>query len=262
MTRVRSKPTRNGNGKRAATEPDRRSGSLALRRAVEPATPGQRRYVRAIRRNDITVCDGPAGTGKTFLAAGVAVHDITAELGPLDGDRERRRRIVVCRPAVNAGEDLGFKPGPVEKKMAGYVAPVYEAIELHSRDEQEYRRLTDPKEGIVRVVPFETMRGVTFRHAWVILDEAQNTTPRQMELFLGRIGEGSRLVIVGDREQSDLIDRHGAPIPNGLEHALSLEGCRFRRGRVGIVHLGLEDCVRHDLIAEILRHYAELRRAE
>lgn len=233
---------------------------LPIRRRIEPGTPGQVAYHKSLCTSDIVIVDGPAGTGKTFLAAGVAVHSIVANLDR--GDDLGRRKIIITRPAVEAGERLGFAPGSIDKKMAQWVAPMFEAIKLHSRDEDEYRRLTGP-EGIVQIVPFATMRGWTFRDSWVILDEAQNTTPHQMEMFLGRMGEGSRLVIAGNVRQSDLprYERHsGRLVRNGLELALEFEGRRFERGKVAVHRLTLADIMRHDLIAEVLTHVEEIHR--
>lgn len=235
-----------------AQPPQRHSGRLALRRVVEPGTPGQAAYVRALRCSDITVVDGPAGTGKTFLPAGVAIHELvsTAE----SGAPGRRDKLILCRPAVTAGEELGFTPGSLDKKIAPFLAPVLEAVRLFSRDEDEYRTLTHPIEGVVQAVTIGHMRGRTFRDAWVILDEAQNTTEQQIELFLGRIGPNTRLVIAGDTRQSDLRGTR-----NGLELALALDDYRFEKGRVSVCTLGWEDVMRHDLIAEVLRATAKIR---
>lgn len=241
----------------APSRPERRSGRLAIRQVVEPATPGQAAYVRAMRASDITICDGPAGTGKTFLAAGVAIAEIASAAE--SGANGRRERLIVCRPAVEAGERLGFAPGSIERKIAPYLEPIMEAIRLHSRDEDEFRSLVHPQNGVVQVCTFAHMRGRTFRDAWVILDEAQNTTEQQMEMFLGRMGRNTRLVVCGDIQQSDLIGRRGEPVPNGLGLALQLNGRRFERGRVAVVGLTWADVVRHDLIAEVLRATAEIR---
>jgi phosphate starvation-inducible PhoH-like protein len=233
--------------------------SLILRPPVEPATRGQRRYVRAIQESDITICDGRAGTGKTFLAAGVALHEMvgTAHYDP----ESRAGSIIICRPAVEAEEKLGFLPGNADRKIAPYLAPVMEAIRLFSKDDDEFKALTDPKVGIVRSIPLAHLRGHTFRDAIVIMDEAQNTTPGQMEMFLTRMGENSRLIIVGDSTQGDLRTPRGEPIPNGLAMVIgSLEGKTFRRGRVTVCRLGLADIMRRGLIAEVLEAIEETRR--
>jgi len=221
--------------------------STLLRRPVEAGTAGQVKYVRAIRESDITVVNGLAGTGKTFLAAGLGVHAL------LSGDKGNHiRRIIITRPTVTAGEELGFLPGGVPEKIDPFTAPIFEAIRKFCKDQAEYEKLVDPKGGLVEIVPIAFMRGRTFDNAFVILDEAQNTTPEQMFMFLTRMGKHCKVVITGDVTQSDLDDELGDKF-NGLELCLErLPRGKFTKGKVSTCHLGIEDIMRNDLIAEVI----------
>ena len=203
-------------------------------RALRPKTAGQRRYVEAIRRNTITFGIGPAGTGKTYLAMAMAVAALK---------RREVARIVLTRPVVEAGESLGFLPGTLEEKLDPYVRPLYDAL-FDMTDVERGRALID--QGVIEIAPLAFMRGRTLNDAFVILDEAQNTTPEQMKMFLTRLGFGSRFVVTGDASQRDL---HGR---SGLESA--------RRVLAGVddiafVELGRNDIVRHTLVAKIVDAY-------
>jgi phosphate starvation-inducible PhoH-like protein len=206
------------------------------KRQIQPRSPTQREYVEAIRDRDLVFGLGPAGTGKTYLAVAMAVSMLAA------GSVER---IILSRPAVEAGERLGFLPGDLKEKVDPYLRPLYDALNDMMPGEQIANRLSA---GEIEVAPLAFMRGRTLAHAFVILDEAQNTSPMQMKMFLTRLGEGSRMVITGDLTQIDLPNG----VPSGLRDAIEtlngVEGVRF-------VHFTDRDVVRHDLVARIVRAY-------
>jgi phosphate starvation-inducible protein PhoH and related proteins len=202
---------------------------------IAPKTFGQKRYVDAIRRSTVTFAIGPAGTGKTYLAVAVAVRAL----------QERQiSRIILTRPAVEAGERLGFLPGTLYEKIDPYMRPLYDALyEMTGPD--TLPRLME--RGIVEVAPLAFMRGRTLNDSFIILDEAQNTSPEQMQMFLTRLGFGSKAVVNGDATQVDL---QGGP--SGLsvveEILTDIEGISF-------VHLGGKDVVRHQIVQEIVEAY-------
>jgi len=209
-----------------------------LRRVIQPKTSGQRDYLQAIHQNDIVVGIGPAGTGKTYLAVAAAVDALA---------RHRVRRIVLARPAVEAGESLGFLPGDLQEKVDPYLRPLYDALEdMMPRDRVQKAIETR----IIEIAPLAYMRGRTLSDAFVILDEAQNATGMQMKMFLTRLGVNSRAVITGDKTQIDLANREDS----GL---LQVE--RILPGIDGIAFCYLEDTdvVRHRLVRDIIRAYAE-----
>ena len=204
-------------------------------RAIRPKTPGQKRYIDAIRANTVTFCLGPAGTGKTYLAMAMAVAALK---------RRQVGRIVLARPVVEAGESLGFLPGTLEEKLDPYVRPLYDAL-FDMCDMEKGNALIE--QGVIEIAPLAFMRGRTFNDAFVILDEAQNTTPEQMKMFLTRLGFGSRFVVTGDASQRDL------PGVSGLESARrALEGVED----ISFVELARTDIVRHALVARIVDAYA------
>jgi phosphate starvation-inducible PhoH-like protein len=205
---------------------------------IGPETRGQRAYVEAIKQHDIVVGIGPAGTGKTYLAMAVAVATLQAH---------GCKRIVLTRPAVEAGERLGFLPGDLVEKVNPYLRPLYDAL----FDLMDVRRAgAFVKDGLIEVAPLAFMRGRTLNDAFVILDEAQNTTVEQMKMFLTRIGQSSRAVVTGDVTQVDLPD----DVPSGLIHAESiLQGVPG----LGFARLERVDIVRHPLVQEIVRAYDE-----
>jgi phosphate starvation-inducible PhoH-like protein len=204
-------------------------------RTVKAKTSGQRRYVEAIRDNVITFCLGPAGTGKSWLAVAMAVQALQAK---------RVQRIILTRPAVEAGERLGFLPGDLAAKIDPYLRPLYDA--LHDMVGAEHARSLLERQ-IVEVAPLAFMRGRTLNNSFVILDEAQNTTPEQMKMFLTRIGFGSKVVITGDTTQVDLAG--GKSGLGGLEAMLSdVDDLRF-------IHLDGSDVVRHKIVADIVAAY-------
>jgi phosphate starvation-inducible protein PhoH and related proteins len=207
-------------------------------RTVRPKTAGQKRYVDAIRRNVITFGLGPAGTGKSWLAVACAVHALQAK---------EVQRIILTRPAVEAGERLGFLPGDLMAKVDPYLRPLYDAL----GDMVEAEGMAKLVERhAVEVAPLAFMRGRTLNGSFIILDEAQNTTPEQMKMFLTRIGFGSKVVITGDMTQIDLQgNRSGL---HGLEPILAgIDGLEF-------VHLTGSDVVRHRIVADIVAAYERL----
>jgi phosphate starvation-inducible PhoH-like protein len=203
-------------------------------------TPNQLTYLASIRSHDITVGVGPAGTGKTFLAVACAVDAL---------ERSEVQRIVLTRPAVEAGERLGFLPGDLAQKVDPYLRPLYDAL----YDLMGVDRVTKAFEkGQLEIAPLAFMRGRTLNHAFVILDEAQNTTPEQMKMFLTRIGFGSRAVVTGDVSQIDL--------PRG-SHSGLVDAVRVLRRTPGIAitHFDASDVVRHPLVARIVEAYDAAR---
>jgi phosphate starvation-inducible PhoH-like protein len=209
-----------------------------LRRAIVPKTQGQRDYLQAISTHDIVVGIGPAGTGKTYLAVAKAVEALA---------RKRVRRIILARPAVEAGESLGFLPGDLQAKVDPYLRPLYDALEdmmPHDRVQKALESRT------IEIAPLAYMRGRTLSDAFIILDEAQNATNAQMKMFLTRLGVNSKTVVTGDKTQIDLPKREESGLIQ-IERVLpGIEGIAFR-----YLHEG--DVVRHRLVREIIRAYAE-----
>jgi phosphate starvation-inducible PhoH-like protein len=203
---------------------------------LQGRTPNQLRYIRNILSHDISFGIGPAGTGKTFLAVACAVDAL---------ERSAVQRIVLTRPAVEAGERLGFLPGDLAQKVDPYLRPLYDAL----YDLMGYERVAKAFEkSSIEVAPLAFMRGRTLNHAFVILDEAQNTTPEQMKMFLTRIGFASRAVVTGDVSQIDL--------PRGAESGLIDAERVLRRVRgIAVTHFGAADVVRHPLVARIVEAY-------
>jgi phosphate starvation-inducible PhoH-like protein len=211
---------------------------------VRPLTPNQGAYVEAIRSHDVVFGIGPAGTGKTYLAVAEAVASLRAR---------RHRKLVLTRPAVEAGERLGFLPGDFQAKINPYLRPLYDALGELLRF-GEVQRSVD--RDVIEIVPLAYMRGRTLKHAFIILDEAQNTTPAQMKMFLTRMGADSKVVVTGDVTQTDL--------PEGVSSGL-VEAARILEGTPGVsvVRLGRQDVVRHPVVQRIVDAYeAEERRRE
>ncbi|TDP73228.1 phosphate starvation-inducible PhoH-like protein [Roseateles toxinivorans] len=214
-------------------------GAITLRtRRAELAgrTPNQHDYLRKILSHDITFGLGPAGTGKTFLAVACAVDAL---------ERNTVQRIILTRPAVEAGERLGFLPGDLAQKVDPYLRPLYDAL----YDLMGFERVTKAFEkGLLEIAPLAFMRGRTLNHAFVILDEAQNTTPEQMKMFLTRIGFGSKCVVTGDTSQIDL--------PKGMASGLvDAERVLSDVDGIAMTHFTAADVVRHPLVARIVRAY-------
>ncbi len=203
---------------------------------VGPRSPGQTAYINLLSRHEMVFAIGPAGTGKTYLAVAQAV----AMLGT-----GRVDRIVLSRPAVEAGERLGFLPGDMKEKVDPYLRPLYDALQDLMPGDQMTRRMTA---GEIEIAPLAFMRGRTLSHAFVILDEAQNTTPVQMKMFLTRMGEGTHMVVTGDLSQVDLPVGTRSGLADALE---TLEGV----AGIGVARFAVNDVVRHPLVARIVEAY-------
>ena len=205
-------------------------------KAVTPRTAGQAGYVEAMKKNDLVFCLGPAGSGKTYLAVAMAVNALR---------REQVRKIVLARPAVEAGEKLGFLPGDMLEKVNPFLRPLLDALEelLGSESAARYK-----ERDVIEVVPLAFMRGRTLNDTFIILDEAQNTTVTQMKMFLTRMGVGSKIVVTGDATQNDL--------PVGVTSGLTDAADRLCGAKgIGCVELKATDIVRHPLVKRIVEAY-------
>jgi len=205
-------------------------------KAIRPKTVGQKRYVDAIRRSTITFSIGPAGSGKTYLAMAAAVRAL---------QQKEVSRVILCRPAVEAGEKLGFLPGTLYEKINPYMRPLYDAL-YDMMDPEQLSRLTE--RGTIEISPLAFMRGRTLNDSFIILDEAQNTTPEQMKMFLTRLGFGSKVVVTGDITQIDL--------PAGSHSGLNIvREILTDIGGLEFVYLTSKDVVRHKIVQEIVEAY-------
>jgi phosphate starvation-inducible PhoH-like protein len=203
---------------------------------IQPKTKGQARFIKVIREHDIVFAAGPAGTGKTFMAVAMAVQALEKKL--VD-------RVILCRPAVESGESLGFLPGVISEKIAPYMRPLHDSLSIMLRTE----KLREYWEGnSIEIAPLAYMRGRTLSRSFVILDEAQNTTVAQMKMFLTRLGPGTRAIVNGDESQVDLGPREKSGFSHARRILTGIEG-------IGHIELGLEDVVRHRLVREIIRAY-------
>ena len=211
-------------------------GISARHRLIKPKTLGQKKYVDSIRKNLVTFGIGPAGTGKTYLAVALAAFYLK--------NREVER-IILTRPAVEAGEKLGFLPGDLQEKIDPYLRPLYDALaDMFGYD--QFQKLIE--RNIIEVAPLAYMRGRTLEESFIILDEAQNTTREQMKMFLTRMGNHSRVVVNGDATQIDLVDRRMSGLTEAEKILAGVKG-------VGMVHFSDEDVVRHDMVGRIIRAY-------
>lgn len=212
-------------------------------RLIRPQTPNQRRLVELMNKNDMVFAIGPAGTGKTYTGVALAVKALK---------EKQVRRIILTRPAVEAGENLGFLPGDLKEKLDPYMQPLYDAL----RDMIPHEKLESfIEKGTIQIAPLAFMRGRTLDHAFVILDEAQNTTHAQMKMFLTRMGKNAKFMVTGDPGQIDLPKR----VISGLKEAIlvlqDVEG-------VGILHLDDKDVIRHKLVKKIIAAYKRIENAE
>jgi len=208
----------------------------APKKSVVPYTRGQRRYIEAMSKNDLTFCAGPAGTGKTYLAVAFAVSMLR---------KKQIRKIVLARPAVEAGEKLGFLPGDLQAKVNPYLRPLFDSLE-DMMEFAQMRKFIDMD--IIEVIPLAFMRGRTLNEAAIICDEAQNTSPSQMLMFLTRMGRGSKMIITGDTTQVDLEKGQKSGMLDAMETLASTE-------RIALIGLDETDIVRHNLVQNIVQAY-------
>jgi phosphate starvation-inducible PhoH-like protein len=223
----------------ASTNTQENSGSILVYRrsaTIRPKTAGQEAYVRAIEENDLCFCLGPAGTGKTYLAVAVALSLL--KTGKL-------KRIVLARPAVEAGEKLGYLPGDMQAKVNPYLRPLFDAMHDMMEFEQIKRFMVND---VIEVIPLAFMRGRTLNSAAIILDEAQNATPQQMLMFLTRLGHHSKMIVTGDDSQSDLGDGDKSGLVDAVRRLQGTEG-------IAVVRLTQDDIVRHRLVTRIVQAY-------
>jgi phosphate starvation-inducible PhoH-like protein len=207
-------------------------------RAVRPRTDGQARYVRAMQENDLTLCVGPGGTGKTYLAVAIAVGLLR---------RAQVKKIALVRPAVEAGERLGFLPGDIAAKVNPYLRPLFDSLHDMMEAEQVKRYMDND---IIEIVPLAYMRGRTLNQAVIILDEGQNTSVPQMKMFLTRMGHGSTIIVTGDVTQIDLPKQTRSGLSDAIQRLRDIPG-------IAIVHLSENDIVRHPLVQQVVRAYEE-----
>jgi phosphate starvation-inducible protein PhoH and related proteins len=218
--------------------PGSRIALPGVRRVIQPKTPGQAEYLQKIAEHDIVVGVGPAGTGKTYLAVAMAVDALM---------KKRVKRIVLARPAVEAGESLGFLPGDMQAKVDPYLRPLYDALDEMMPQERVAKAL---ETRTIEIAPLAFMRGRTLGDAFVILDEAQNATNLQMKMFLTRLGVNSKIVITGDKTQVDLPSREQSGLFQVERILPGIEGIAFH-------YFTEQDVIRHRLVREIIKAYAE-----
>lgn len=207
---------------------------------IMPKTIGQLKYIRSMRKNDITICFGPAGTGKTYLAVALAIEYLK---------QERVSRIILTRPAVEAGETLGFLPGDLKEKLFPYLRPLYDALfEMIEAEKVEHLIET----GVIEIAPLAYMRGRTLNDSFIILDEAQNSSSMQMKMFLTRLGFNSKIAITGDITQIDLKTNMRSGLVEVKNLLKNIEG-------ISVTELGVKDIIRHHLVQKIINAYKKGR---
>jgi phosphate starvation-inducible PhoH-like protein len=222
----------------AGKQPSQAISVYAQKKIIEPSTKGQLKYVETMLRNDVTFCIGPAGTGKTYLAVAVAVSMLK---------KKQIRRIVLARPAVEAGEKLGFLPGDIQAKVNPYLRPLFDALE----DMMDFAQMKKFMElDIIEIIPLAFMRGRTLNDAAIICDEAQNTSSLQMLMVLTRLGLGSKMIITGDITQVDLEKGKTSGMVEAVAKLRRIKG-------IGYVELAQMDIVRHKLVQNIVRAYGK-----
>ena len=212
-------------------------------KSIQPKTLGQKEYIKLIQNNDITFGIGPAGTGKTYLAVAMAVKAFK---------KDEVSRIILTRPAVEAGESLGFLPGDLKDKVDPYLRPLYDAL-FDMIGPDKFNKYLE--RGTIEVAPLAFMRGRTLDNAFIILDEAQNTTPEQMKMFLTRLGFGSKAVVTGDITQTDLPDKKKSGLVQATRILKDIPG-------IGSITLSDRDVVRHELVQRIIRAYDKFDKEE
>lgn len=226
-------------GESAPTRPVESIQTLQVGREIRPRSAGQAKYVEAIRNNELVFSIGPAGSGKTYLAVAMAVEALKDQ---------RVRKIVLVRPAVEAGESLGFLPGDLQAKINPYLRPLLDAIhEMIGYDQVQHLIAHD----VIEVCPLAYMRGRTLNESFIILDEAQNTTVSQMKMFLTRMGEASKIVVSGDPTQVDLPPRSKSGLIDGIQRLKKIHG-------VSVAELTAKDIVRHRLVTDIVKAYDQV----
>ena len=217
--------------------------SVYSKKVVEPSTKGQLKYIETMLKNDLTFCTGPAGTGKTYLAVAVAVSMLK---------KRQIRRIVLARPAVEAGEKLGFLPGDLQAKVNPYLRPLFDALE-DMMDFAQMRKFLELD--IIEIIPLAFMRGRTLNEAAIICDEAQNTSGMQMLMVLTRLGHGSKMIITGDVTQTDLESNQTSGLIEAINTLHRIKG-------IGVVELSQGDIVRHRLVQNIVHAYKKTHEAQ
>ncbi len=222
------------------SDDDRTVSVFSHKGVIEPFTSGQKQYIETMQSNDLTICTGPAGTGKTYLAVAVAVSMLK---------KKQVRKLVLARPAVEAGEKLGFLPGDLHAKVNPYLRPLFDSLE----DMMEFGQMRKFMEmDIIEVVPLAFMRGRTLNEAAILCDEAQNTLPSQMLMFLTRMGRGSKMIITGDVTQIDLEPGQTSGLIDARRKLQGIPG-------IGFVELDEKDIVRHRLVQDIVSAYDRSR---
>ena len=207
---------------------------------IKTKSPNQKKFVETVKKNDVVFAVGPAGTGKTYIAVALAVRALK---------NKEIKRIIITRPAVEAGENLGFLPGDLQEKIDPYLRPVYDALDdMIPSEKLKYYR----ENRVIEIAPLAYMRGRTLSNAFILLDEAQNTTPMQIKMFLTRLGQNSKLIINGDRTQIDLKPNQKSGLDDAIQILKNVKG-------IGHVELNEKDVIRHPVVKEIIKAYEKIQ---